>query len=493
MTAVAPPVVAQPGYDPSALTVGIVHFGVGNFHRSHQALYLDKLFASGEALDFAICGVGVLPGDARMRDALRGQGMRYTLVERHPDGEVVARSIASIVDFLHAPDDVEAVLEKLADPAVRIVSLTITEGGYNTDEATGEFDLSSPAVAADLAPGAVPATVFGLVVEGVRRRRERGLAPFTVMSCDNLQGNGHVARASLLAFARAKDADLAAWMAAEMSFPSSMVDRITPVTGPDELAFVSSTFGVDDAWPVVSEGFTQWVLEDAFPAGRPPYELVGVQLVDDVVPYEKMKLRLLNASHQAIAYFGVLLGHTFAHEAATDPLLVRLLERFMREEAEPTLGAVPGVDLAEYEAGLIDRFANPYVRDTLLRLATDASDRIAKFVLPVVRDRIAAGGGVDLAAAVVASWAEFAAFRDADGRPIEVTDRQAPAVASAVARAAADPAAFLDDERLFGDLAGDPVFAESFARAARAIRELGAREALAVIVDAPRHRESRER
>jgi mannitol 2-dehydrogenase len=492
VTAVVEPTVAQPGYDPAALTVGIVHFGVGNFHRSHQALYLDKLFARGEALDFAICGVGVLPGDVRMRDALRSHDMRYTLVERHPDGGVVARSIASIVDYLFAPEDPEAVLEQLADPAVRIVSLTITEGGYNTDEATGEFDLASPAVAADLLPGAVPATVFGLVVEGIRRRRERGIPPFTVMSCDNLQGNGHVARASFLAFARARDAELAEWMSAEMAFPNSMVDRITPVTGPDELAFVAETFGADDSWPVVSEGFTQWVLEDAFTAGRPPYEHVGVQVVDDVMPYEMMKLRLLNASHQAIAYFGLLLGHTFAHEAATDPALVRLLERFMREEAEPTLGVVPGVDLAEYEAGLIDRFANPYVRDTLLRLATDASDRIAKFVLPVVRDRLAAGGSVELAAAVVASWAEFAAFRDADGRPFAVADRQASVVASAVERAAGDPAAFLSDERLFGDLAGDPAFVESFARAARAIRELGARDALTGIVDAPRHRQNPE-
>lgn len=493
MTAVIEPAVAQPEYDPSALSVGIVHFGVGNFHRSHQALYLDKLFARGEALDFAICGVGVLPGDVRMRDALRGHDMRYTLVERHPDGGVVARSIASIVEFLFAPEDPEAVLEKLADPAVRIVSLTITEGGYNTDEATGEFDVSAPAVAADLLPGAVPSTVFGLVVEGLRRRRDRGVPAFTVMSCDNLQGNGHVAQASFLAFARAKDVALADWMAAEVAFPNSMVDRITPVTGADELAFVSETFGVDDAWPVVSEGFTQWVLEDRFPAGRPPYEQVGVQLVDDVVPYEKMKLRLLNASHQAMAYFGVLLGHTFAHEAAADPAVVRLLERFMTEEAEPTLGAVPGVDLAEYQAELIARFANPYVRDTLLRLATDASDRIAKFVLPVVRDRLAAGGGIDFAAAIVASWAEFAAFRDAEGRPIDVTDRQAALVAQAVERATDAPEAFVADERLFGDLAGNHAFVESFTRTSRAIRELGARDALTGIVDAPKHRPNQER
>lgn len=482
--------ILQPGYRPEDLSVGIVHFGLGNFHRSHQALYLDKLFARGEALDFAVCGVGVLPGDARMRDALRSQDMRYTLVEREADGTVVARSVASIVDFLFAPDDPEAVLEKLADPAVRIVSLTITEGGYNTDEATGEFDLFAPAVAADLAPGAVPGTVFGLVVEGLRRRRERGVPPFTVVSCDNLQGNGHVARASFLAFARARSAELADWIADTVAFPNSMVDRITTVTGPDERDFVTETFGITDAWPVVSEGFTQWVLEDRFTAGRPPFENVGVQLVEDVVPYEKMKLRLLNASHQALAYFGVLLGDTFVHEAATDPLMVRLLERFMREEAEPTLGDVPGVDLAAYQASLLERFANPYIRDTLLRLATDASDRIAKFVLPIVRDRLATDESVELAAAIVASWAQFAARRDADGQPVPIVDRRADLVAEAVDRAADEPAAFLADERLFGDLASDPRFVDPFVRASRAIREFGARDALAGIVDAPQHREA---
>ncbi|MEO5534620.1 MAG: mannitol dehydrogenase family protein [Pseudolysinimonas sp.] len=479
--------VAQPGYDPADLTVGIVHFGVGNFHRSHQALYLDKLFTLGEALDWAICGVGVLPQDARMRDALRSQNMRYALVERHPDGQAHARNIASIIDFLLATEDAEAVLEKLADPAVRIVSLTITEGGYNIDEATGGFDLANPSVAADLRPGAVPATVFGLVVEGLRRRRDRGIPPFTVMSCDNLQGNGHVARGSFLAFASAKDADLAAWIDAEVAFPNSMVDRITPVTGPEERAFVAETYGVDDAWPVVAEDFTQWVLEDRFTAGRPPYENVGVQIVDDVVPYEKMKLRLLNASHQAIAYVGYLSGHRFAHEAATDPLIAAFVTRFMRDEAEPTLGRVPGVNLAVYEAGLIERFANPYVRDTLLRLATDGSDRIAKFVLPIIRDGIAAGSPMPLSAAIAASWAVFASGVDEQGAPIVVADRQSAIVADALDRASGDPAVLATDARLFADLAVEPAFIEAFARAYRAIRNDGAQQALAAI-DAPLHR-----
>ena len=477
--------IEQPGYRREDVTAGIVHFGVGNFHRSHQAMYLDRLFNRGVALDWAVCGVGLLPGDARMRDALVAQDLRYTLVERFPDGSAPARTIASIADYLFAPDDPELVLEKLADPAIRIVSLTITEGGYNVDDVTGDFDVTQADVAADLAPGAVPSTVFGYVAEGARRRRDRGIQPFTVMSCDNLQGNGHVARNSFVAFATAKDAELGDWMAANLAFPNSMVDRITPVTGDDERAYVRDTFGVDDAWPVVSEGFVQWVLEDTFTAGRPPYEQVGVQVVDDVVPYEKMKLRLLNASHQALAYLGYLSGHRFAHEAATDPLMVEFVTRFMREEAEPTLEPVPGVDLAEYQAELIERFANPYVRDTLLRLATDGSDRIAKFVLPIIRDRIADGLPIDLSATIAASWAVFARGVDEQGEPIQMLDRQSALVADAVARAGDDPAALAADERLFADLSAEPIFIESFVRAYRTIRDRGAREALAEISTAP--------
>lgn len=472
--------VAQPAYDRSDLTVGIVHFGVGNFHRSHQAMYLDRLFNDGVAREWAICGVGVLPGDIRMRDSLQSQGMRYTLVERYPDGAAPARTIASIAEYLFAPEDPEAVFEKLADPAVKIVSLTITEGGYNVSDETGEFDLSTPDVAADLRPGAVPTTVYGIVAEGARRRRERGIAPFTVMSCDNLQGNGHVAQGSFVAFAKAKDADLGSYMEREIFFPNSMVDRITPVTGADERAFVRDEYGVVDAWPVVSEGFVQWVLEDRFTQGRPPYERVGVQVVSDVMPYEKMKLRLLNASHQGLAYVGYLSGHRFAHEAATDPLIVELITRYMAEEAVPTLDPVPGVDLADYQRSLVDRFANVYVRDTLLRLATDGSDRIAKFVLPVVRDRIAAGESVDLAAAIAASWAVFARGVDEDGAPIPMIDRQLDAVRRIAEEADDDPERFLTaGVSVFGDLATDSAFVTPFTRAYRLIRDLGAQRALA--------------
>jgi mannitol 2-dehydrogenase len=456
-------------YDRAGITVGIVHFGMGNFHRSHQAMYLDRLLRRGEARDWGICGVGVLPVDARMRDALRSQDHEYTLIERHPDGSTPAIRIGSIVDYLFAPDELDAVLERLADPATRIVSLTITEGGYNISDTTGEFDVTNPGIVADAQPGAAPATVFGIVVAGLKLRRDRGVAPFTVMSCDNIEGNGHIAKSSFTAFARLVDPEFADWMSREVHFPNSMVDRITPVTTDDDRRWVLERFGIEDAWPVLSEDFVQWVLEDDFPLGRPPYEEVGVQLVKDVRPYELMKLRLLNASHQAMAYFGILDGFRFAHEAASDEQIIALLLGYMNDEATPTLEPVPGVDLDEYKAELIRRFANPYVRDTLGRLATDASDRIPKFLIPVVRARRADGHATPLSAAVVAAWVRYAE-RYVAGDDLPFLDRQEAAVREAVARQATDPVGFLRNPDWFGELADDPGFTADFTSVYDALR-----------------------
>jgi mannitol 2-dehydrogenase len=381
--------VGRPQYDRSRVTVGIVHIGVGGFHRAHQAMYVDRLMNRGEALDWGICGVGLLPGDARMRDALHGQDCLYTMMLKHPDGRYEAQVIGSIVDYKFLPDDPEAVLEVMAAPATRIVSLTVTEGGYNFHHVTGEFDFHNPDVARDLAPGAVPVTVFGLVAEALRRRRARGLKPFTVMSCDNVQGNGEMAHKTFTAFAGRKDPDLGAWMEANVAFPNGMVDRITPVTSEADKAQLAERFGIADAWPVVCEPFTQWVIEDHFSQGRPPLQDVGVQLVDDVVPYELMKLRLLNAGHQAIGYFGVLAGYRYAHEAMANPLWPELLMGYWTGEAIPTLRPVPGVDLTAYCRTLVERFGNPEVADTLARLCEYTSDRIPKFLLPVVREQLA--------------------------------------------------------------------------------------------------------
>ena len=351
--------VETPTYDRQAVTPGIVHIGVGGFHRAHQAMYLDALMNQGEALEWGIVGVGVMPGDKRMQQALAAQDYLYTLVVKHPDGEYQPRVIGSMVDYLFAPEDPEAVIEKMADPTIKIVSLTVDGGGYNFHPVTGEFNLDSPQVRDDLAHPEQPSTSFGLVVEALVRRRARGIAPFTVMSCDNIQGNGDVAKRMFSAYARARSAGLGDWLTAEVAFPNAMVDRITPVTAPTDIEELAQRFDVEDAWPVVCEPFSQWVLKDHFTSGRPALEKVGVQLVDDVEPYELMKLRLLNASHQALAYFGYLAGYRYAHEVCQDPLFVEFLLGYMREEGTPTLAPVPGVDLETYRLTLIERFANP--------------------------------------------------------------------------------------------------------------------------------------
>jgi len=467
--------VAKPAYDRSRVTPGIVHFGVGGFHRAHQAMYLDELMNRGEAQDWGIVGVGVMPGDRRMQEALAAQDHLYTLVVKHPDGEYQARVIGSIIDYLYAPDDVEKVLETLADPQIRIVSLTVTEGGYNFHHVTGEFDLGNADVRHDLASPQAPKTTFGLVAEALARRRERGIEPFTVMSCDNIQGNGEVAHKMFVAYARARDAELGDWIDANVKFPNSMVDRITPVTTEADIDEIRSRFALDDRWPVVCEPFTQWVLEDHFNAGRPAYEKVGVQVVEDVMPYELMKLRLLNASHQALTYFGYLAGYRYAHEVCQDPLFVDFLLDYMNIEATPTLRPVPGVDLDGYKHTLIARFANPEIKDTLARLCAESSDRIPKWLLPVIREQLEKGGEIQRSAAVVASWARYAEGIDEQGEPIAVVDRLKDELMAIAKRNRDQPTAFIENRQLFGDLVDDERFRRAYLDALERLHRDGAR------------------
>jgi mannitol 2-dehydrogenase len=469
-----------PSYDRGSVTPGIVHLGVGGFHRAHQARYVDELMNQGLALDWGIVGVGLLPQDSRMRDVLHAQDCLYTLVEKEPDGELRPRVVGSIVDYLFAPDDPEAVLARLTDPGTRIVSLTVTEGGYHVNQSTGEFDASDPDIRADLEPGSVPRTAFGFVVEALTRRRDAGVPPFAVMSCDNIQGNGHVASRMIAAFAALRDPDLGKWITEEVPFPNSMVDRITPVTSEDDRELLALRFGVEDGWPVVCEPFSQWVLEDRFPGGRPPLEDAGVQVVADVAPYELMKLRLLNASHQALCYLGYLAGYRYAHEVCQDPLFVGFLLGYMEDEGTPTLAPVPGVDLAAYRQELVDRFANPHIRDTLARLCAESSDRIPKWLVPVIRQQLDQDGEVRRAALVVAAWARYAEGVDEQGEPIEVVDRRREEVMARAARQREDPLAFLRDPDLFGTLADEPRFTEPYAAALGSLHRAGARRTLEV-------------
>jgi mannitol 2-dehydrogenase len=471
-----------PDYDRDLVTAGVVHIGVGGFHRAHQAMYHDRLMNQGAALDWGICGVGVMAADRRMKEVLDAQDGLYTLVLKHSDGTYEPRVIGSIVEYLFAPDDPEAVIEKMAAESTRIVSLTITEGGYNLSDVTGEFDVANPDVLADLEPGAVPRTTFGLITEALRRRWKRGLAPFTVMSCDNLQDNGYLSKRVFTAFAGLRDPDLGDWVEREARFPNSMVDRITPVTTDADRGEIRERFGIEDLWPVVCEPYTQWVLQDAFTAGRPPYERVGVQVVEQVEPYELMKLRLLNGSHQAMAYFGYLCGYRLVHEAAQDPLFQAFMLGYMDCEATPTLAPVPGVDLEGYKHTLIERFSNPQVRDTIARLCAESSDRIPKWLLPVVRAQLVTGGEIRRSAAVVASWARYAEGFDEAGQPIEVVDRLRDTLTRLARQQYEDPDAFIANRDVFGDLVDQKAFVSAYRSALTSLHQRGARATLESLV-----------
>jgi mannitol 2-dehydrogenase len=449
-----------PTYDRSEITVGMVHFGVGGFHRAHQAMYIDRLLEMGLAREWGICGVGVMPADRRMADVMAAQNGLYTLLLEKPDGTREARVIGSIVDYRYAPDDPEGVIELLAAPSTRIISLTITEGGYTID---------------GLGDGT---TVFSLVADALARRRERRIPSPTIVSCDNIEGNGNVARQAFTTFAERRRPGLGTWINEHTRFPNSMVDRITPVTTPEVIEVVASEFGVDDAWPVVAEPFTSWVLEDDFADVHPPLEKADVLMVEDVTPYELMKLRLLNASHQSLCYFAYLAGYRLVHDAAGDPLFADFLRAYMDSEATPTLKPVPGIDLPDYKRTLIERFANPGVKDTIARLCFGSSDRIPKWLLPVVRENLRTRAPIRLSAATVASWARYAEGVDEQGEPIDVQDQLADTLVPLAKQQRDNPTAFLENTDVFGDLASQGRFVEAYVWALDSLHRDGARATL---------------
>jgi Mannitol-1-phosphate/altronate dehydrogenases len=467
---------AVPAYDPATLRAGIVHFGVGNFHRAHQAVYLDDLFNLGLDTDFAIVGAGVLPSDAVMREKLAAQDFLTTVVEQEA-GRSAARITAPMIDFL-APGDAAATIARLADPAIRIVSLTITEGGYFIDPATGAFDPSHPAIAADAAAPGNPKTVFGLILAGLSARRAAGTPAFTVMSCDNIPGNGEVTRSAVAGLADLVDADLARFVREEVAFPNGMVDRITPATGDRERAILAEDFGIEDTWPVFCEDYRQWVLEDHFPLGRPALEKVGVTFVDDVAPFEHMKIRILNGGHAAIAYPAALMDIHFVHEAMENPLIRAFLKKLETEEIIPVIPPVPGVELADYYELIERRFSNPKIGDTIARLCLDGSNRQPKFILPSTRDRLKRGESVTGLTLVSALWCRYCERVSDSGRAIPPNDASSDRLNAAALAARQDPKAFLALTDIFGDLGADAVFVAGFSRALASLHADGAEATL---------------
>ncbi len=486
LTAIAAgtPGVEVPTYQRERLTQAIVHLGVGGFHRAHQAVYLDDLAQQGISGDWGECGVGLLPQDKRMADALAPQQCLYTLVQRSAQ-EDKARVVGAMTGYLFAPRDPERVLARLADRATRIVSLTITEGGYNFNHATGAFDAENPAVQEDLKHPSTPTTVFGYIREALDRRRKAGLTPFTVLSCDNVQSNGDVARRVMTAFAGLKDGSLAHWIDANVAFPNSMVDRITPQTTDDDREMVARDFGIRDAWPVVTEPFTQWIVEDAFSNGRPPLERVGVQFVDDVHPYEMMKIRLLNGSHVAMGYLGYLAGYRYVHEVMNDPHFQTFIQRMMDVEVTPLLPVVPGIDLDDYKRTLIERFANPKIKDQVQRICLDGSAKMPKFLLPSVSEALASGRPHRWLTLAVAGWFRYLRGVDEQGAEIPIQDPMADELQSLAMEGKEDPRPLLSIHSIFGDLAHNQAFVDELAEALRAISRQGAAATLSASLASP--------
>ncbi len=456
------PDVRAPAYDRGRVTPGIVHLGLGAFHRAHQAVYVDDLLARHP-------GWGIVGASLRSpatRDALEPQDWLYAVRALGGGGAAEGaetRIVGAVVGGLVAPEDPSTLLDAMADPQTRIVTLTVTEKGYLHDPATGEINQDHPDVRHDLAKPGAPAGAIGFLVEALRRRRDAGVPPFTALSCDNLPANGQTLRRVVQGFAELRDPDLAAWIGGEVAFPSSMVDRIVPATTDDDRATTANALGLDDAWPVVTEPFTQWVVEDAFSAGRPPFEEAGVTMTADVEPFERMKLRMLNGAHSTLAYLGYLAGHATVAEAMADANLARLIDGLMRDEAAPTLTMPGGVDLDAYRRALLERFRNPALKHRTWQIAMDGSQKLPQRLLGTIRDRRASGAPFERAALGVAAWMRYALGTDEQGRPIDVRDPLADKLRRIGERrpweAAALVEGFLALREVFGDdLPADPAF-----------------------------------
>ena len=470
--------VARPNYNRSDLTPGIVHVGLGNFHRAHMALYLHDLFQTGQDHDWAIIGAGVRAADTVVRDDLAAQDWLTTVCELDPEGDHAVVT-GAMIGFVPVEVGNAPLIAQMADPAIRIVSLTVTEGGYYIDAATGKFDPKHPDMIHDAANPDTPRSVFGAIIAALKARRAAGIQPFTIMSCDNLPENGHVARATVLGLARQSDPDLADWIAGICAFPCAMVDRITPATSDRERAVIRARYGIEDQRPITCESFRQWVLEDNFPAGRPALEKVGVTLTDNVAPYELMKIRILNGGHAAMAYPAALLDVHFVHDAAAHPLVRGFLDRLETEEIIPNVPPVPDTDLGAYYAKVIKRLENPGVADTIPRLCQDGSNRQPKFILPAVRDQLARGGSVEGLSLVSALWCRYVQGTTDSGAEIALDDPLADLLRDHAQRARTDPAAFLDLHFVFGDLGHNAAFADSFAKHLTALQADGTAAVLA--------------
>lgn len=474
--------VSVPRYNPAQTETGIVHLGFGGFHRAHMALYTDKLMNKDFAANkkWGIAGVGLMPNDKKMQECLEPQDCLYTLVERDGKNETAA-VVGCVSEIIFAGETVSGLLSKIENPAVKIVSLTVTENGYCLNSTTKKLDPEHALVKNDVTNPSQPKSAIGVIVESYRRRKNAGARAFTALSCDNIQHNGDVLREAVISLASLQDKELATWIEANATFPNTMVDRITPVTKPEDIAYIEQEYGIADQWPVVCEAFTQWVIEDNFADGRPAWEEVGAQFVPDVAPYEVMKLRLLNCSHLTIACLGDLAGYKFIDETMANPLFQRFMQALMDKETGPTLPDVPGIDLPVYKRTLVERFVNPSIKDTVERVATDAPLNTA---LASIRDRLKANADIDLLALTLAAWLRRSRGEDEKGQTFTVRHPLADRLKEKAVEGGSNPAPLLSIEELFGELGQDARVTEPTARYLASLYEKGSLATLEDVANA---------
>lgn len=452
--------VSVPTYDRSDITPGIVHIGLGNFHRAHQSWYLHRLMQQGDASSWGIIGAGVRAGDAVQRSRLMEQDYLTTLIQLDPD-EKTAEVVGAMIGFVAVEENNASLIARMSQPDIRIVALTVTEGGYYINPSSNQFDPEHEDIRHDKNNPDKPRTAFGAMVEALRIRKEQNSKPFTCMSCDNLQGNGNILKQTIISLARLSNPELAQWIETHCSFPNSMVDCIVPATGEKELALVNS-YGIDDAAPVTHENFRQWVLEDKFVDGRPDWNKVGATITDNVHDYEAMKLRILNGGHQIISNPGELLSIDQIDQCMANKSIHDLFAKVASTEISPTVAAVPGMTPESYVELIERRFSNPEIIDTVRRVAFDGSSRHPAFLLPTLLDAIESGGNFAGLALTEALWARMCQGEREDGTQIQPNDPNWEALNQAAQKARTDPMQWLNQPGLYGTLASNTRFSESF-------------------------------
>lgn len=477
------PDVVRPDYDRLAVRTRMVHIGFGAFHRAHQAVCSDRL-ASQYGSDWGYCEVNLNSGE--LIQALKQQDYCYTVAEMAGD-EMALRVIGVVKEALHGKSDgIDAVIEALAQPDVAIVSMTVTEKGYCYEPSSGRLDLAHPSIAHDIAHPEAPSSLPGIILAGIVRRRERGLPPFSVMSCDNMPENGHVTRNVVLGLAEKQSSELAAWIAENITFPSTMVDRIVPAMTDETHAALREKLGCDDPVSVACEPFFQWVIEDNFVSGRPAWEKAGAELVSDVLPFEEMKLRMLNGSHSFLAYLGNLAGYEHISDCMADKHFRQAALQLMLNEQAPTL-QTKGVDLQAYANSLIARYENLAIRHRTAQIANDGTQKLPQRWLDSIRWHLKNGGSYDLLALGVAGWMRYVSGVGEQGQAIEIRDPMREQLAQRVAETAEGEervAALLSLKAVFGeDLAANPAFVAKVNQFSQLLREKGAKDTVKRVLE----------